>query len=259
MPGHDLFQISKVLEDCLSKVKNLKSLNVRFQRYEQSAKLRDIEKQLESISEHLGPIIYTIPNKGLTPKGRLFYNELFHYCAANKWRDIPAIFQNLLTERKKQLNKQIEFDDEKCSFLLNLNKRLKGQEDTIKEFYNFIQYLLSIKGLKSLVGYIEPEKLSLKCFTQSSYYEFNPGSFNHEISFYEIEFSLTDLIESVSFYYDTTIPDAKFFNDLPLRFRDEEFCLLFAFLANDGILAWQDFLNISQIKIDLNVKYQFTG
>ncbi len=54
MPGHDLFQISKVLEDCLSKVKNLKSLNVRFQRYEQLAKLKDIEKQLESISEYLG-------------------------------------------------------------------------------------------------------------------------------------------------------------------------------------------------------------
>jgi hypothetical protein len=37
MPDHDLFQISKIFEDCLNKVKNLKSLNVRFQRYEQSA------------------------------------------------------------------------------------------------------------------------------------------------------------------------------------------------------------------------------
>lgn len=258
MLGHDLFQISKVLEDCLSKVKTLKSLNVRFQRYEQSAKLRDIEKQLESISEHLGPIIYTIPNKGLTPKGRLFYNELFLYCKANKWRDIPANFQNLLMERKNQLNKQIEFDDEKCSVLLNLNKHLKAQEDTIKEFYNFIQYVLSVKGLKSLVEHLEPGKLSLKCFTQSSYYEFNPGNINHEIPFYEIEFSLPDLIESVPFYYDTTMPGANFFNDLPLKFRDEKFCLLFAFLANDGILAWQDFFNISKVKIDLNVEYQFT-
>ncbi len=70
---------------------------------------------------------------------------------------------------------------------------------------------------------LEPGKLSLKCFTQSSYCEFNPGSFNHEISFYEIKFSLTDLIQSVSFYYDTPKPDTKFFYDLPLRFRAESF------------------------------------
>lgn len=259
MSGHDLFQINKVLEDCLSKVKSLKSLNVRFQRYEQSARLRDIEKQLESISEHLGPIIYTIPNKGLTPKGRLFYNELFQYCRVHNWRDIPANFQNILNERKNQLNKQIEFDDEKCSFLLKLNQRLKEQEETIKEFHNFIQYILSIKDLKKTVENLGIGKLSLKCFTQSNYYEFNPGSFNHESPFYEIEFSLIDLIESVPLYYDTALPVTNFFDDLPLKFRDEKFCLIFSVLANDGILAWQDFLNISEIKVELNVKYQFTG
>ncbi len=258
MSGQDLLQISKVLEDCLSKVKILKSLNVRSQRYEETAKLRDIEKQLKSISEQLGPEKYTIPQKGLTPKGKLFYTEIFQYCKGKAWKDIPENFQRFLNERKSQLNKQIAFDDENCSFLLNLSQLLKDQEDPLIDFHNFIQHVLFDKDLKSPLENLETAKLSLKCFTQSNYYDFNSVTIDKKSPFYEIEFSLIDLISSLPLYYDESFQHTEIFDDLPQKLRDEGLCLLFAGLAKDGILSWSDFLNISQIKIDLNIKYQFT-
>ncbi len=252
-----LFEIRKILDNCLSKLKSQKDLNVRLQRYEQLALLRDIERQLESMAEHSALAGHAIPAKGLTPKGRLFYNELFEYGKGRRWKEIPAHLQGLLAERKTQLNKQMQFDDISGSGLLKLNQQLNEQEAAINRFYNTIRYALPDRSRQTPAEQPETGRLLLRCFTQGNHYEFYPGSFDPKNHFYELEFSLTDLMESSPFYYKTAAQAVNAFNELPAALHRQGFCLMFALLANDGILAWQDFLNISEVTTSLNVSIDF--
>ncbi len=257
MFGYDLFRISAILDDCLCKIKDLKGLSVRFQKYEYCAKLRDIEKQLEAISGHLSPVTYAIPNKGLTQKGRLFYNELFNYGICTNWKPLPENIQNLLSERKIQLNEQIRFDDNCADILLKLSKILVKENDRIHEFYSFLKYVVSIKGLDGCLDDLQATNFTMKCFTQSKDYEFIPGSFNHDLPFYQLQFSLDEVIRELADICDEDIAVPDYLKSLPVKFRDEKFCRLFTILATNGILAWTDFLNIDQIKIELNIGYHF--
>lgn len=257
--NNHLFNIHAGVGEALKSIKELKIFAVKLQQYEYSAKLRDIEKSLENAENHLSGCTYPTFNKGLTPKGKLFYSQLFSYGAANSWKNIPVNFRNLLLERKAHLNSVIEFDDASSQRLIDVNRKLAGQELQIKEFYDFIDYVITIKGIKDHIANIAPGNISMKCYTHSNFYKSNTTGFIEETLFYQFEFPLTDLARSLPVYYSNEQATPDFLQTLPLKFRDEKICLLFSLLATDAQLAWEDFLNIDRIELDLPVNYQFSS
>jgi len=84
---NNVFNVNAGIAEALKSLKVLKALVVRLQQYEYAAKLRDIEKNLESAAEHIDYWRNPLPPKGLTPKGKSFYKHLFNYCAAIKWEN----------------------------------------------------------------------------------------------------------------------------------------------------------------------------
>jgi len=256
-----LLNLNAAIADSLLSLQGYKTAIVRLQKYEDAAKLRDIEKQLENVQRQLSKYVYPAYDiiKGLTPKGKLFYNQIFNYCIARNWKEIPQGFINLLKNRKTELNKLVEFNDDTSAHLIKLSQNLTHEEDRIREFGQFIHYVLSVKGLKDCLDELDTGKLILKCYTNGKYYEFGHGSFNNTIPFYQTELPLNDLLQSLSIFYSTGKPQTAFLPLLPLKLIEEKICLLFSFLATDGLLAWEDFFNIDRIEFDLNVRYKFNN
>jgi len=246
-----LFKLNIVVSIGLKSIKALKNFVVRFQQYEYAIRLSEIEKHFLSIEEQLGCCKSPIPTltKGLTPKGTNFYNEIFTYNIFHNWKNAPKNFTVLLKERQVELNKSREFNDKSLNQLVDLNKKLAIEEDHIQLF---------LKSYKDLSDHVPPGTLTIKCYTQSNYYEFNHRGFNHAVPFYQIEFLLNDFISSIPIFYGKDTPQLDFLSSLPTKFRDKKICLLFSLLANDGLLAWDDFLNIDRVELDLDVKYKFS-
>jgi hypothetical protein len=256
MFDNDLSKISVALEDCLSKIKNSKNVAVQSQRYEYSAKLRDIEKQLIQMADHLAAETYLEPTYPLIAKGNQFYNELFNYCIINNWKKVPEKFLKLFRERKKILNQQIKFNAKTTEFLLAVNKRFEQEEYRIREFYDYVKFVISIKEFNDSIDDLNTGSLFVKCYTKTNDYKVIGGNFNHAVPFYQFVIALNDLINIASVIYDETMPDYDLFKNLPVEFIDNKFCPLFTLLVTRGILAWPDFLNISHVSISLNVNYQ---
>ena len=254
---HDFFRLNAGVADGLKGIKGLKIFVARLRQYEYAAKLRDIEKLLENASEQLSYCTYPAPHKGLTPKGKSYYNHLFNYCIANNWKGMPENFKNLFLERKSGLNSAFEFNDGILAQLADLNKKLAAEEGKIHEFFNFKQLVVFANGFKDLINRSPNGSLTIKCYTQSNYYEFTHGGFNPAVPFYQLEFPLNDFISSIPIFYGKDNPQLDFLSSLPTKFRDKKICLLFSLLATDGLLAWEDFLNIDRLEIDLDLKYKF--
>ena len=254
----DIFRINAGIADGLEGIKSLKNLVVRSQKYEYAAKLRDIEKHLESVAEELRFCPYPALNKGLTPKGKLFYNQLFNYCTARDWKQIPANFIELLQERKEQLNRQMKFDDDTSGKLISLNVQLTATEDHLHEFIDFIRNASFLPGIKKASTDEQDGSLIIKCYTQTNYYEFLRGSFDHRTPFYQLRLSPNALVNSLTVFYDNDLPPPDILQTLPIKFRDEKICLLFSVLAQDGFLAWEDFLNIDRIAVEIAVRHRFS-
>ena len=254
---HDFFRLNAGVADGLKGIKGLKIFVARLGQYEYAAKLRDIEKLLENVSEQLSYCKYPAPHKGLTPKGKSYYNHLFNYCIANNWKGMPENFKNLFMERKSGLNSAFEFNDGTSAQLVDLNKKLAAEEGKIHEFFNFKQLVVFANGFKDLINRSPNGSLTIKCYTQSNYYEFTHGGFNPAVPFYQLEFPLNDFIKSMPIFYSEDEPASNFLSTLLQQFGDEKICLLFALLASDGLLAWEDFMNIDRVEIELDLKYKF--
>jgi len=252
----ELFRVKAGIADGLEGIKNLKNFVVQLQQYEYAAKLNDIEKQLEAAGKELSFYARPALNKGLTPNGKLFYKQLFNYCIAVNWRNLPADFIELLRERKQRLNGEIKFGDSSTASLIGLNSQLAIEESNIREFINSIRLATHLQGINpNIEGHTD--NLTLKCFTNGKYYEFLQGSFNSEKPFYQLELFVNDLVNAIPMFYKTDQSAPEISQTLPAKFRDEKNCLLFSLLATDGLLAWEDFLNINRIEIDIDVKYKF--
>jgi hypothetical protein len=107
-----LIRLSSAIQDCLNKTQLLKSQAVRVQKYENSAKLRDVEKEIYSISNLLDQLTQSIPDKKASAKERIFYYELFEYGIRNEWKNMPDKFNILFMERKESFNHKIAYDEE---------------------------------------------------------------------------------------------------------------------------------------------------
>ena len=247
-----LFKLNIAVSIGLKSIKALKNFVAEFQQYEYLIKISDIEKHFLIVEEQLGFCKSAIPTltKGLTPKGTNFYNEIFTYNIFHNWKNVPKNFTVLLKERQVELNKSREFNDNSLNQLVDLNKKLAVEEDHIQLF---------LKSSKDLSDHVPPGTLTIKCYTQSNYYEFNHRGFNYAVPFYQIEFFLNDFITSTPIFYGKDQPPLDFLTSLPIKFKNEKICLLFALLATDGLLAWADFLNIDRVEIDLDLKYRFTA
>ena len=246
-----LFKLNIAVSIGLKSTKALKKFVAEFQQYEYLIKVTDIEKHFLIIEEQLGLSKSPIPTltKGLTPKGTNFYNEIFTYNIFHNWKSVPQNFTISLKERKAELNKSREFNDGALNQLADLNKKLADLESRIQSFY---------KSSESLSHDLPPGMLTIKCYTQGNYYEFSHLGFNHSVPFYQLEFPLNDFISSIPIFYSESRPELDFLSSLPIKFRDENICLLFSLLATDGLLAWEDILNIDRVEIDLDVKYKFS-
>ena len=73
----ELFRVKAGIADGLAGLKILKNFVVQSQQYEYAAKLNDIKKHLESAGKELSFYGHPELNKGLTPNGKLFHNQLF--------------------------------------------------------------------------------------------------------------------------------------------------------------------------------------
>jgi len=252
----ELFRVKAGIADGLAGLKILKNFVVQSQQYEYAAKLNDIKKHLESAGKELSFYGHPELNKGLTPNGKLFHNQLFNYCIAVNWKNLPEDFVELFQERKQRLNGEIKFDDGSLASLIGLNGQLAIGESNVREFASYIGVATNLQGLNSS-GDRQTDRMTIKCFTNSKYYEFLHGGFNHSKPFYEHELFVNDFIDRIPAFYYGGQP-APEIQTLPIKFSAEKICLLFSMLANDGLLAWEDFLNIDRIEIDVDVKYRFS-
>lgn len=258
---HDLFKLNASVADALKSIKSLKNLYVGLQQYEHSAKLRDIEKQLETVEKALPYYGSPIPSPRLNQGGELFFRELFTYADLNCW-SIPEIFTNAFKARKAKLNDSIEFSDESIKHLTNLNQKLAAEESRVIEFLNFLNNTITAKGINESLNELTAGNITIKCYTNNSKYAYSHANFDHQNPFYLFKLSANNLLSSLSVYYETNktdnTPETDFSRSLPLNFMDEKICSLFFTLGNDGLLAWEDFLNVERMEMDLDVRYQFT-
>lgn len=252
-----LIRLTAAIQDCLNKTQLLKSQAVSVHRYENSSQLRDIEKQIESIANLLHELTQCIPDKKLATKERTFYHELFEYGIRNRWKNMPDKFNTLFMERKASLNNKIVYDENSSNYLLHLNHVLKNDELEIKQFYDFLNYMFITKALDSCIDHVDMGNLVVKCYAKKLQYEFTRSSFNYDTPFYQLETSLSNLMSNMTAFYKQDEPNGELYEFLPLKFREDGLCFLFSFLATQGILAWNDFLNISHVKIDMKINYQF--
>jgi hypothetical protein len=256
----NIFKLNTAVADGLMAINALKELVVRSQKYEEAAKLRDIEKQLENIEKQIScdKLSISVIHKGLTPNGRLFFNQIFNYNIHNNWLDVPANFDALLRDRKVKLNTLIEFNDSKTKNLLDLNSKLAFEESRIDDFLKFVLFSVSVKGIKDCVDALNPGTINLKCYTNGNHYEGIAGVFDYNLPFYQFRFPLDDFLTNISVCRKDDVPQQEFLNSLPIKFREEKICLLFSLLATDGLLAWQDFLHIDKVEINMDMQYAFT-
>jgi hypothetical protein len=251
---NDFFRLNAGVADGLKGIKGLKEIMARLRQYEYAAKLCDIEKLLESASEYLKYCQFPDPHKGLTPHGKLYYNHLFNYCIANDWKNVPENFINLFFYRKKHLNSTIKFNGVTSAQVIALNTKLAAEEDEIENFFK--QFMGFSTGLKYICNDVPNGSLTLKCYTKSNYYEFLNGGFNNALPFYQLEFALDVFVKSLFIFYGRDQALHDFLPILPIHVGEEKICLLLSLLANDGLLAWEDFLNIDLVEIDLDWKYK---
>ena len=254
-----LIRLSAAIQDCLNKAQLLKSQAVRVQKYENSAKLRDVEKEINSISNLLDQLTQSIPDKKASTKERIFYYELFNYGIRNEWKKMPDKFNILFIERKASLNNKIAHDEDSSNYLFELNQLFKNEELEIKEFYDFLNYMFTIKVLDSCIDHVDMGNLVIKCYAKKDQYEFTRSSFNYDTPFYQLETSLSNLMRDMTTFYKEDKPNPELYEFLPLKFREDGLCFLFSFVATEGILAWDYFLNVSHVKIDMKINYQFHG
>lgn len=247
-----LFRLNVAVSIGLRSIEGLKNFAAEFQQYEYAIKISEIEKLFLCIEEQLGLCKSPVPSltKGLILKGTNFYNEIFTYNIFHNWKNVPKNFSVLLTERKAEFNKAFEFNDAALQYLATLNKKLADKEVQIQSFLN------SAKGISE---YVPPGAITIKCYTNSNYYEFNHIDSNNAIPFYQVEFPLNDFISSMPIFYGSNQALHDLLSLPPLKLGGGKICLLFSLLAADGLLAWVDLLNTDRVEIDLDLKYRFTN
>jgi hypothetical protein len=258
---HDLFRLNASIADGLKSIKGLKNLFGGLQQYEHTAKLRDIEKQLETIEKALPYFPYPASNPILKPGGELYFRQLFTYAQLHCW-DIPETFVTAFKDRKTKLNDSIEFRNESTRGLISLNRKLSDAECKAVGFSTFLNELIALKSVVDILEEVATGNVLVQCYTQNSKYACSPHGFDHQKPFYQFTLPVGRFLSGVNGFYETNDTnnaiDSEFLGPLPLELRDEKIAYLFFVLATEGLLAWEDFLNIDKVEIVIDIKYRFT-
>lgn len=133
----EILRLDKLISDCLAETFKLKSAVVGLQQYEYAARIRNLEKQFETIRSEVTTLPYPIiPNKGLTRNGPIYSGQLFSYGHAMGWKNLPDHINRLFITRRTELNNIMVHSDATTAFLLSLNSKLANEESRINAFIN---------------------------------------------------------------------------------------------------------------------------
>jgi hypothetical protein len=255
-----IFTLNSAVSKGLASVKALKELVVRSQKYEEAAKLNDVEKHLKAVENAIRAFEVLKKFPRLKQGREVLSKELFVCAEANLWR-MSAKLTDLFLERKSALNDDFVFNDEDIKQLIDLNLKLTIQENNIIEYLNFFMYAFTLKNLNEHLSNFSRVSVVIRFYTHSDKYVRSDLNANTPYPFYLVKIPAISLIKNSTNFYDTEkVDDIKYntlFKSLPLKLLDEKICYLFFVLATEGLLAWEDILSIDHIELDFDVKYRY--
>lgn len=248
----EILRLDSLIAKCLEETQKLKSIVVNLQQYEYSAKIREYEKQFETIRIGISSLSYPIvPSKGLTRNGSIYSSQLFSYGHSMGWKGLPDYINHLLTTRKNELNELVQFSETDTSFLVQLNKRLKNEECRIDKFINSLLTVYQLNNLDTIIDDFSYGGIIIQFLTSKEFMRSARKDGIAKWALYEIEIPIEIYLSEVKEFYKTTETDnlKEIHKHLPVELINQDICYLLFYLGNNSSLAFQDMLSIDQILI----------
>ncbi|MDB5014211.1 MAG: hypothetical protein JWQ25_2413 [Daejeonella sp.] len=256
-----LFNLNTIIADGLEEIKSLKNIAVGLQQYEETAKLRDIEKTFLQLEEELSKGLFPTLTHTITENTQQYFDQIFAYCFFQDWKNISAHFSYALINRKEQLNKIFQFTEEQKNRLLTINNNFAKLEQNIIDGYQTKQALSNIRSLKSLLGSCEIATITIRCYSNNEAYSFLNNQEEPQNIFYRMEVASEVFMgQLIAFQEDRESKYRKsrdlVMDDLNSKGFNHDICPMLLLFLSISYLAWLDVLNIDDVAIGLNVSYK---
>lgn len=256
-----LFNLNTIIADGLEEIKSLKNIAVGLQQYEETAKLRDIEKTFLQLEEELSKGLFPTLTHTITENTQQYFDQIFAYCYFQDWKNISAHFNYALLNRKEQLNKIFQFTDGQKNRLPTINNKFAKLEQNIIDGYQTKQALSNIQSFKSLLGSCEIATITIRCYSNDGAYSFLNNQEEPQKIFYRMEVGWEVFMgQLISFQEDRESKYRKsrdlVMDDLISKGVSQDMCPMLLLFLSISHLAWPDVLNIDDVSIGLNVSYK---
>ena len=255
-----LFNLNTIIADGLEEIKSLKNLAVGLQQYEETAKLRDIEKTFLQLEDELSKGLFPILTNTVTENTQHYFDQVFAYCYFQDWKNISAHFNHALKNRKEQLNKIFQPSDDQKNQLVSVNSKFSKLEESILEVYETREVLKTIRSFKPFFNAFEPGTITIQCHSNNSSYTFLNNQDEKHKYFYQFEMSVELFISELNAYKNDRDPKYRKIKDLVMdelnsKGFDQDICAMFLLFVSGGYLAWEDVLNIEEVGISTTINY----
>lgn len=260
-----LFKLNGIISSALYEVKSLKNYAVKTEKYENSAKLREIELSLQKIRETLAQGLFPTLIKSPSANTKNYYDELFEFGFMKDWVHTSAYFKLALQNRKEELSKIFQFDEEHKKQLVYINENLNEIQNKVLDFVSNKAALAEVQLLAPVMDSIVCETVCIK---------FYPNNFslthigwrnttNSRNSFYQTSLPLNVLLENLQGFTEDSSLDYRSIRDgilkeLSLKGVQHTLCPLFIFVMTSTHLAWEDILKVKFISLDIGMRYSVT-
>ena len=257
----EIIAIQSIIADGLNEVKNLKCRMAKAGMYEDSAKLRDIEKSLNQIESDLGTGLFPVLTQPISEGTEDYFNRVFLQGYLQDWRNISTPFNYALQHRKKQLNKLFDFSDEYKERLSALSWEFR---DAMKKLFEVLELKEAFRRIQPFSDFME---CSANTVIKINFYGDNhvltllDPNLAHKKPFYTFEITLSSFKRVFYDPYRHTYSEPE---PLKLFLRPDEYEPPFKFslsklllmVASTGYLAWQDIVAADHINVNIEFVYK---
>lgn len=211
---------------CLELIRNAKNLSAGLGNYERCAGLRKLEKELLAVEAQLRLASDFKPDKGLTPEGKLYYREVFRYAFQRDWQNLGELVEGILKNRKERLDEGFTMTNAKEQQLAALSSRFADAYSGLEELWNFLTFTHRTMARAELEAQGIHASLIIRC-----------KDVPDGLAYYQIRISLGDCLA---------------WDHRQLRYSPP-----MAALQKYGLLAKEDMLRITDVKLILDLQYTF--
>lgn len=255
-----LFKLNATIAESLYEVRSLKSLTVSTENYENSAKLRTMEKSLQQIQESLSAGPYPVLGKTISSDTRSYYDRVYAEANAYNWKDLPPFLMLALEKRKVELNKLFTFEKENITQLSFVNDEFMKLEG---RFISIINTTTALNGLDLFAPLIN--SLSLNSVNICLYPKRFSVNYLHSQAdllkpFFQLSVDMDQLAENLKGFLSDEIPEYRSIRDLivkelALKGFENRICpLMISFIAQSN-LAWEDLMKVQSICMEMQMRY----